>query len=68
LLAQHAKTGTAIPEGWIDTPGLLITPANIDEIIKRQESDAAKFAWFRPELEKITGNLPANTKPLDQAR
>jgi ribose transport system substrate-binding protein len=68
LLAQHAKTGQPIPEGWIDTPGLLVTPANIDEIVKRQTSEATKLAWFQPQLDKITGNLPAYTKPLDQAR
>ena len=66
--AQHAKDRTPLPEGWIETPSLMITSANVAEVIARQESDAARAAWFKPQLDKITGDLPAYTKPLDQAR
>jgi ribose transport system substrate-binding protein len=68
LHAQHGKEGTPLPEGWIETPSLVITSANVAEIIARQQSDAARAAWFKPHLDKITGDLAAYTKPLDQVR
>jgi len=67
LQVRAAKDGKPLPEGWIEVPGLMITSANVDEILKRQESDAAKLAWFKPHIDKITGNLSTYTKPLDKA-
>ena len=60
LLAEHAKHGTPIPAGWIRTPGLSVTRANIDEVIARQASPAAKQQWFRAQ----TDRLLANPNPL----
>jgi ribose transport system substrate-binding protein len=68
LQAQHAKTGKKLPKGWIYTPGLAITPANIDEIVKRQESTAAKEAWFRPEIDKVLNDQRTYLRPMDEAR
>jgi ribose transport system substrate-binding protein len=31
LLAEHARNHTALPAGWILTPGLAVTKANVDE-------------------------------------
>jgi ribose transport system substrate-binding protein len=68
LHARHAQNGAPLPEGWIQIPGLMITSANVSEIMTRQASDADKAAWFKPRLDKIIGDLTAYTKPLDQAR
>jgi ribose transport system substrate-binding protein len=68
LQARHARDRSPLPEGWIQTPSLVITMTNVAEIIARQQSDTEKAAWFTPQLDKITGDLPAYTKPLDQAR
>jgi len=57
-----------LPEGWIYTPGLLVTSTNVDEIIARQASDESKLAWFEPQIDKIVSDLNAHTRPLDQAR
>ena len=57
-----------MPEGWIYTPGLLVTSTNVDEIIARQASDESKLAWFKPQIDKIVSDLNAHTRPLDQAR
>jgi ribose transport system substrate-binding protein len=65
LAANRAKSGKALPEGWVYTPGLVITKANVDEIIKRQSSDANKIEWFKPQVEKITGDLNSYLRPLD---
>lgn len=68
LLAQQVKDGKPLPEGWIYTPGLAITPANIDEIIERQQSEAAKKAWFTPLADKILADPKTYLRPLAEAR
>jgi ribose transport system substrate-binding protein len=67
LQARHAQDRRALPEGWIQTPGLMITAANVSEIITRQESDASKAAWFKPQIDKVIGDIAAYTKPLNEA-
>jgi ribose transport system substrate-binding protein len=67
-LAQHAKDGQALPKGWIYTPGLPVTQDNIDEIMKRQASDTAKEAWFRPKIDQIIGDPKTYLRPLADAR
>jgi ribose transport system substrate-binding protein len=67
LQARHAQDPGALPEGWIQTPGLMITSANVSEIIARQKSDADKMAWFKPHLDKVVGDVAAYTKPLSEA-
>jgi ribose transport system substrate-binding protein len=68
LQAERAKSGKALPQGWIATPGLLATSANIDEIIRRQSSQATREQWFRAELDRILGDLSPLLRSLDQAR
>jgi ribose transport system substrate-binding protein len=67
LQARHAQDRSALPEGWIQTPSLMITSANVSEIIARQESDASKAVWFKPQLDKVIGDIAAYTKPLSEA-
>ena len=68
LQAQLAKDGVALPKGWIYTPGLAITSANVDEIIKRQASLAAKEAWFAPRIDTILQDQKTYLRPLADAR
>jgi ribose transport system substrate-binding protein len=65
LAANHAKTGKALPEGWIYTPGLVVTSANIDQIVHRQTSEATKLEWFKPQIDKMTADHKPYLKPLD---
>lgn len=67
MLAEAAKEGKALPEGWIDSGALLVTKDNVDEIIARQESDEAKDKWFGPELDKFFDDIASHTKPLAEA-
>ncbi|GDY30269.1 sugar ABC transporter substrate-binding protein [Gandjariella thermophila] len=68
LLAEHARTGRPLPEGWYAQPGLVVTSANVDEISWRESSDANRLAWFRPQLDRATAGLAAFLRPLDQVR
>ena len=64
LQASHAKTGAPLPKGWIYTPGMAITPANVDAVIARQKSQAAKQAWFAPKLNAILTHLSDYVRPM----
>ena len=64
LQADHAKNGTALPTGWILTPGLAVTRANIDAIIARQASLTARQSWFAPQVDGFLTNLPSHIRPL----
>jgi ribose transport system substrate-binding protein len=67
LQASHAKDSTELPHGWVYTPGLAVTPDNIDAVIARQASTATKKAALEPEIEDIMRRLPQRIRPLDQA-
>ena len=67
LLAEAAKDGKAVPEGWVDSGALLVTKSNVDEIIARQESEDAKDKWFGPKLDAFFADLASHTRPLADA-
>jgi ribose transport system substrate-binding protein len=67
LQAEHARTGKALPKGWIYTPGLAVTPANVDKIIARQASPEAKRAWFAPLVQQILDHRSAYLRPIGDA-
>jgi ribose transport system substrate-binding protein len=66
LQADHAKRRTALPKGWIFTPGLTIDAGNVADITKRQSSTQAKEAWFATQLDGIARS--ADLRPIAQAR
>ena len=67
MLADAAKNGKPLPEGWIDSGALLVTKDNVDEIIARQDSDQAKDKWFAPKLDEFFADLNSHTRPLEEA-
>jgi ribose transport system substrate-binding protein len=67
LQARHARDGSPLPQGWVQTPSLVITTKNLPEIIKRQQSDQEKAAWFKPRIDELTAGLLTYTKPLNPA-
>jgi ribose transport system substrate-binding protein len=66
LQAKHAKTGAALPQGWIYTPGLAVNSSNIDAIIARQVSMDTREAALGKEVDKILGDK-SYLRPLNQA-
>jgi ribose transport system substrate-binding protein len=68
LIAQHAKGGADLPEGWIYTPGLTVTAANVDQILRRQESDATRADWFRAQVTRIIAEPRTYLRRLVDAR
>jgi len=67
LQAEYAKSGAPLPRGWIVTPGLPVTAANIDEIMARQESLGNRTRWFQQVIDAIVTRPEAYLHPLDAA-
>ncbi|MGZ3146602.1 sugar ABC transporter substrate-binding protein [Lentzea chajnantorensis] len=68
LLAAHAKNGRPLPEGWFVAPGLLVTRANVDQVIARQSSPEARLDAARPQVEALTAHAERHIRPLHEAR
>jgi ribose transport system substrate-binding protein len=56
LLAEHARDLRALPQGWIKIPGLPVTPATVDTVLRRQASATNQEAALRAELDGIFAN------------
>lgn len=67
LEAMYAKYGTPLPRGWIVTPGLAITSANVEAIMTRQESMTNHLSWFRQTVDEIVMRPDTVLRPLDTA-
>ncbi|WP_186762726.1 sugar ABC transporter substrate-binding protein [Lentzea tibetensis] len=67
LLAQHAKDVRQLPEGWLVTPGLVVSSSNVDEIAQRQAAKD-KQSWFRPQVDAVITDVEKHLRPLDQVR
>jgi ABC-type sugar transport system substrate-binding protein len=67
LLIDNAR-GTPMPEGWFKTTGLVVDSSNIDDIIARQESPEAAYAYYEDKLNDMLGDADANMHPLEDAR
>lgn len=68
LLIEHALNGKAIPTGWWNTGALLVTQANVQDIIARQKSLESKGKFYQPIIDKQFANPTAQIKPLEQAK
>jgi ribose transport system substrate-binding protein len=66
LLSEHAKEGKEIPEGWWNPGSGVVNSKNVDEIIKREESQANRIEFFEPIAEKELANPTENVKPLSE--
>jgi ABC-type sugar transport system substrate-binding protein len=64
LLAEHAKTGKPLTAGWWNPGQGIVTSENVDEILKRESSPAAKYAFFEPLIKKELADPSAYLKPL----
>ncbi|MFD5827620.1 sugar ABC transporter substrate-binding protein [Lentzea sp. NPDC060358] len=68
LLARRATSGAALPEGWIETPGLTVTSANLGRVLRRQESERARREFFQPQIDSFVEDPASWVRPLEQAR
>jgi hypothetical protein len=50
ILIDHATKGTAIPAGVWNTADLVVTPANVDAVIAREKTAAARTSYFKSKV------------------
>jgi ABC-type sugar transport system substrate-binding protein len=68
LLIKSVRGTAKLPDGWFVSPGLVVTKANIDDVIQRNSGPAAAKAAYQKQIDALLGDVPGNVKPLDQAR
>jgi ribose transport system substrate-binding protein len=66
--AMHAKTGAALPRGWIVISGIVVNATNIDAIIARQAWSGSKQDWFRPQIDDIAAHPARYLRSLSAVR
>lgn len=57
-LIHSKRTCSALPVGWWNSGSLIIDKSNIDAILTRQQSPAARTKYFQPEIAKQLANPP----------
>jgi len=67
LLAEHAQSGRALPDGWWNPGTLVVDAANVDEIIARQRDNGSRAEWFASRVGKQLANPAQYVKPLSAA-
>jgi ribose transport system substrate-binding protein len=65
LLIENALGKNKLPDGWWVSTAQLVTKANVDEIIARQQSRQSRLDWYQTLIDEQMKNPPI--KPLDQA-
>jgi ribose transport system substrate-binding protein len=68
LLGEAVKSGKPLPKGWFDEPGLTVDSSNIDQIIKRQQSDAERRAYYQGPIKEIFADTSKYFKAMSEAR
>ena len=53
LQAEHAKSGAALPSGWLYIPGLPVNQENIDAVRARQHSPETTAREVTPRIDQI---------------
>jgi ABC-type sugar transport system substrate-binding protein len=64
LLIAHAQLGTPLPTGWWNTGSLLVTKANIDDIMARETDNKTRLAWFQKTVDEQLANPTKYLGPL----
>lgn len=68
LLAESALGIKKLPTGWWNPGSRIVTPKNVDVIIKRQSSVKARRAFFAPIVKQQFAHPSQYIKPLSQAK
>jgi ribose transport system substrate-binding protein len=66
LLAKHAQTGAALPQGWFNPGFLVVNKSNIDKILARQKNAATRYAYFAAKANAELAHPSQYLKPLSK--
>ncbi|GLY04447.1 MULTISPECIES: sugar ABC transporter substrate-binding protein [Actinoplanes] len=65
--ARSSRYGTPLPEGWLETPTVIVDEANASEIIARQQTEQSRLDWFRRQGREMADHTDEHLRPLDEA-
>jgi ribose transport system substrate-binding protein len=68
LLAAHATQGKALPTGWWNPGSLVVDAANIDKILARQATPAARTAYFSEQANAQLADPGKYLKPMSTVK
>jgi simple sugar transport system substrate-binding protein len=61
-LAEAARAGTPLVEGWIETPTEVVTADNVDDVYEREANEEAETAYYRTYIAEEYPDLTAAVK------
>jgi len=64
LLAESAKTGKPVPEGFVNIKGEIVTAENVDDVLAREATPAATKAAYQPYLDRFFQDPAAAIEPM----
>ena len=67
MLADNAIGKAKLPEGWFNPGSGIVTKANVDKVIAREQNNDTRTAFYKPILDKELANPSAYIKPLNEA-
>jgi ABC-type sugar transport system substrate-binding protein len=67
-LLIRSKRGGKLPKGWFETPGQIVTKKTIDAIIKRQQSPANAYNYYKSQITSLLGSVDKHIKSISKAR
>jgi ribose transport system substrate-binding protein len=72
-IAMHmlidSRRGTLnLPSGWFETPGAVVDKTNIDAIIKREQSPADAYTFYKSQIDKLLADPTKSMHPMSDAR
>lgn len=68
LFVDALKKGGDLPKGWFKTPSLVVDKSNVDEVITRQKSTKASYAFFRSRIDQLLASPEDSIRPLKDQR
>ena len=54
--------------GWFVSPGLIVTSANVERSSPARPTPRRHTPGYKPQIDKLLGDVQSNIKPMDQAR
>jgi len=67
FLADKAQNGKDLPDGWFNPGSGIVDAQNVDQVVAREKSNAARVAFFKDTIDKELANPSAYIKPLKEA-
>lgn len=65
-MVQHLRDKKPLPKGWVNVGTEIVTKANVDSVMPRENDHAAETKWYADYVTKNFADLDALAKPLPQ--